>query len=102
MFKTLQRSCVMNTVAQVIAKDKEVMKSFHEGLLQCASWVMIKQYLSQGRIVSKVNWLNAIHSKYTFLLLVWVDQRLLLCSASSVHTGCTMLWLHSCVWPCLY
>ena len=44
-------------------EDEGVLVDLREGLLQCVSWVAIQQYLSRGRLTSRVNWLNIIHSK---------------------------------------
>ena len=51
------------TVSQITSEDEGVLVSLREGLLQCVSWVAIQQYLSRGRLTSRVNWLNIIHSK---------------------------------------
>ena len=44
-------------------EDEGVLVGLREGLLQCVSWVAIRQYLSRGRLTSRVNWLSIIHSK---------------------------------------
>ena len=52
-----------NLVSAVMSEDEEVLVGVREGLLQCVSWVAIQQYLSRGRITTRINWLNISHSK---------------------------------------
>ena len=45
-----------------VTEDQDAIP-LQEGLLQCISWVLIKEYLSKGRVTSRINWLDVIYGK---------------------------------------